>query len=603
MQANQTTGPGEEQHAAARSADVMMALAGAGGSQLASWLQGANKLVQSGGDSDSLMRLVQVRDLLGGQGWFDLVQHRMGLGAGIEMHWSRLVDAPIAVLIALLQEVTGSRTAAEMAAAYIWPGLLLAACLFLIVRMARALGGGEAAFPAAVLALAALHFVGIFAPGSFDHHNVQLALVLGMVAALINRPDATGGFVAGVFATLSLAVGMETAPVVAAAATALALWFLFKGAPERRTAAGFGFGFAGTAFAASLLTLQADAWVSVRCDAWSGAQSGTAVLTGLGLAACALVPAFSATLPRRTVALGTLGAVTLGVALMAFPACLADPYASLDPLLKRYWLDWVSEAQGVLSLLATSRGEAAGYFATPVIALLYLGWSARTHPGLRRDALILGAVIACAIAVSLWQVRGAIFSVAFAVVPLAMLIARMRARMAVGAGVVATLLLVLAWLISFNIVWNMGVTQLAGLLSPAPDPGEVRETGGCNAAADYAALSEIEPSTVLVISNLGAAVLANTDHRVLAGPYHRNVDGNLAVLRALTSEPTTALSIIEGLDVDIVASCAGNDETRSLAAAFPQSLLASLARKQLPQWLLPIETDSVSPLEFYRVDR
>ena len=212
-------------------------------------------------------------------------------------------------------------------------------------------------------------------------------------------------------------------------------------------------------------------------------------------------------------------------------------------------------------------------------------------------------MIACAIAVSLWQVRGAIFSVAFAVVPLAMLIARMRARMTVGAGAAATLLLVLAWLISFNIVWNMGVTQLAGLLSPAPDPGEVRETGDCNAAADYAALSEIEPSTVLVISNLGAAVLANTDHRVLAGPYHRNVDGNLAVLRALTSEPTTALSIIEDLDVDIVASCAGNDETRSLAAAFPQSLLASLARKQLPQWLLPIETDSVSPLEFYRVDR
>ena len=28
-------------------------------------------------DPDSTMRLVQVRDLLAGQGWFDLVQHRL----------------------------------------------------------------------------------------------------------------------------------------------------------------------------------------------------------------------------------------------------------------------------------------------------------------------------------------------------------------------------------------------------------------------------------------------------------------------------------------------------------------------------------------------
>src|SRR6185312_14295083 len=47
-------------------------------------------------DNDSLLRLVEVRDMLSGQNWFDLHQYRMGPEGGFVMHWSRLVDAPLA---------------------------------------------------------------------------------------------------------------------------------------------------------------------------------------------------------------------------------------------------------------------------------------------------------------------------------------------------------------------------------------------------------------------------------------------------------------------------------------------------------------------------
>ena len=47
------------------------------------------------GDTDDNMRMMQVRALLDGQGWYDLSQHRM---AGSNIHWSRLVDLPIATL-------------------------------------------------------------------------------------------------------------------------------------------------------------------------------------------------------------------------------------------------------------------------------------------------------------------------------------------------------------------------------------------------------------------------------------------------------------------------------------------------------------------------
>ncbi len=39
-------------------------------------------------------------------------------------------------------------------------------------------------------------------------------------------------------------------------------------------------------------------------------------------------------------------------------------------------------------------------------------------------------------------------------------------------------------------------------------------------------------TTVLAVSNLGAPILVYSGHRVFAGPYHRNVAGNLLALDA-----------------------------------------------------------------------
>jgi hypothetical protein len=50
-------------------------------------------------DPDDAMRLIQVRDWLAGQSWFDVTQYRLNPPAGGPMHWSRLVDLPIAAVI------------------------------------------------------------------------------------------------------------------------------------------------------------------------------------------------------------------------------------------------------------------------------------------------------------------------------------------------------------------------------------------------------------------------------------------------------------------------------------------------------------------------
>src|SRR5260370_17505466 len=48
--------------------------------------------------TDDAMRLVEVRDLIAGQAWFDLAQHRLD-PPGVSMHWSPVVDSPLAALI------------------------------------------------------------------------------------------------------------------------------------------------------------------------------------------------------------------------------------------------------------------------------------------------------------------------------------------------------------------------------------------------------------------------------------------------------------------------------------------------------------------------
>jgi len=59
------------------------------------------------GDTDDNMRIMQVRALLNGQGWFDLRQYRMNPPFGANIHWSRLVDLPIAGLILGLRPFLG----------------------------------------------------------------------------------------------------------------------------------------------------------------------------------------------------------------------------------------------------------------------------------------------------------------------------------------------------------------------------------------------------------------------------------------------------------------------------------------------------------------
>ena len=433
--------------------DAALGLAGALFALCLHAVGGFPTLPAAAGDNDSMLRLVEIRDLIGGQGWFDLHQYRMGAQGGFVMHWSRLVDAPIAAIILVVSAFTGKLATGETAALLAWPTLLMAAALAFTLRIARAVGGDWALLPALIICTAALHFGGPFSPGNIDHHNVQLTLTLAAMTALITGRSHVAGIAAGAACALMLAVGMETLPYVAVAGLTVSAGYLLGGRAEAAKAAGFGIGFAGVGFAAFLATVPASAWLASQCDAYSLPQFSVAMLSGLGLAAAAVSPALGRSFVGRLAALLALGVAVAVLAVTAFPQCLADPYAGLDPRLQQFWLDNVIEARSFWSLLTHDWAMAVCYYVTPALALIVLG--IRLRKGSTAAEWTLTAFLIAAFAVSVWQVRGATFSIPLAAIALAAWVGVWRQRIRVTSDRSSKLRMAVVWLVSLNFAWGV----------------------------------------------------------------------------------------------------------------------------------------------------
>ncbi|WP_027170128.1 hypothetical protein [Mesorhizobium sp. WSM3224] len=591
-----------ENGAATWKSDLMLALLAAlFAFALDAWT-GFGPLTDPGGDNDNLLRLVEVRDLLAGQGWFDLHQYRMGLEGGFVMHWSRLVDAPIAAIVLAASALTGSRPLAEDVAQVLWPALLLWSTLFFTARAARSFGGGGAVLPAILIGGAGYYFIGIYDPGALDHHNVQLMLTMASLALLLEAPARRGAALfSGLSAALTLAVGMETVPYVATIGVCVSLLFVADAGSERAIARDFGLGFAGIAALVFVTTIPPSAWGVAQCDAFSVAQFVVAAIAGIGLAAIASIEPAARGWQRRLASLAALGVVLGVVVAMLFPQCLSAPYAALDPRLKELWLDHVNEAQSLFTLLVRDPARVAARYATPLVAIILMAQRFRRGGWRRQDSLV-AALLVVAFVVGVWQVRATTFSIAFAVIPLSAWIAKWRARAETSSSLGVALRLAAVWLVSINPVW----TGVAAAASVAFDKDKAVADGTttdktCEKKATFAPLGNMAGSTVLTISNLGAPVLVYSGHRVFAGPYHRNVAGNLLALDAFLGSADDAHGIVEAHRVGLVAICPDNVETRILTQKAPQGFLGSLLQGKVPDWLEPIAETQGSPIELYRV--
>jgi hypothetical protein len=536
-------------------------------------------------DTDDAMRLVQALDLLGGQSWFDKVQHRFGPPPGIAMHWSRIVDAPLALGILGLRPLVGERLAAGLVAAA-WPALLLAAFLAALWLSARRWFGIRAAW-LAVLAATQMTTIGLFAPGRIDHHSLQILAMLGIAVALCDpagraRGALLRGIGAGCLAAMSLAIGLETLPFVGlAGVAAVAAWVLGRDWADARLR-GFG---AALALASPLLfaaETRPAGWLAPHCDALSLPSLTLACLGGIGAVALSLLPLRGAW--QRLAAAALAGAAATAPFLVFFRACASSPLGGLPEIVRREWLDKVAEALPLPAALAyTPEMVAGGMLPLALAAGFALAQVRRARRDAENDrALFLAAFLALGFVISAIQLRG-IYAPS-AVLPLVAGLALDRALSRVGTGerpgrLIASLLLAVAMLGKVAALPVLAVQHLAGR---TPSVAITRQLSDCTEKTSLGRLAGLRPGTVLAPIDLGAAILLHTPHSVVAAPYHRAAGGLEAAIRAFSGSEADLSREVGRSGAEMVAIC------RSWLAGQPDSFAHALAAGARASWLEPL---------------
>ncbi|WP_082475831.1 hypothetical protein [Rhizobium sp. Leaf341] len=567
---------------------------------VASVIAGIRATDYVGGDNDDAMRLVEVRDFLAGQGWFDMMQYRLGLAGGTLMHWSRLVDLPIAGLIAVFGLVLPPERS-EAAALFVWPILLIVPVVIGVARACNNIGGRQTMLIGLGLIVLSLISNVRFQPGDIDHHNVQLALIALLVAGLTDPLGRTGGHVlAGIAAGIAIAVGVETTPLVATAGTIVALRWAWHGSRMEGAAKAFGLSLAVTVAAAFLATTPPHLYGMVTCDNLSLGFFAIATSGGTTLYLSALTASKGS--PRvRALALAVSAAAVVIVTMVVAPQCLANPLASLDPLLKTLWLDRVEEAQSIVQLSQTMPSYLGFGFAAGILAVLTC--LIRIWRNDKREIhVIFLALCLPTLAISLFQIRGTTFLNFLSIFPLALAVSDLRHRaQREPRSTRAELAFAGLMLASVPSVWALAAAAIASMAGTDDTVMTGVKTSACVTREALLPLVGEPSGLVAAPSNLGAAILRFTPHHVLAAPYHRNTAGMLAELNIGLASPTAAGDLLRRDGVTLLAYCTEDGQTELVAQRAPDGLYATLGKGIVPDYLAPVQTPDEAALKIFRV--
>lgn len=544
-------------------------------------------------DPDDTLRLIQVRDWLAGQNWFDVHQYRMNPPEGGPMHWSRLVDIPIAAIILLLRPLFGP-DGAELGALILVPLLTLGVAMQLVARLGVRLYDRQTAILSAAAILMASMVLFQLRPMRIDHHGWQMVLALGAMLALLDQRAARGGAIMGLILAIWLNISMEALPFALIFLGVAGLGWSQDGDQRWRLASA-----AGVLFAASLLLFAATRGfgdLTNYCDAVSPLY-----LMVLGLAAVACSGLAVLNPANRLVLTGAFGAAGLGIVAAAAgvaPQCTSGAFAELDPLVRQFWLERVGEG---LPIWEQTPPVMAGILVTPLVALYALArrlWSA-PFAAENLDYLGYASVIAGSFAISLLVARSSSIAVLIALPAASAIVlqwlARARMQPRLSARIALMLLALLALAPSVAVKAVMRFTPQQAL------EDKVKAAEACQVQASLSALNRYDPAIMLVPLDISPAMLYATRHKVLASGHHRNDAAMADLIRAFGGDDATAREIVDRRGIDYVGFCPGMWEPMVYERSFPQGLMARLEAGKAPAWLEPVKDPALGQFRLWRV--
>ena len=304
-------------------------------------------------DVDDVLRELQIRRLVDGAAWLDLSLPSVKMPETYILPWSRLVDLPYALIAWGLGPVVGQERSLALAF-QLWPPVLAVFYLLTLLGCLRRLVPRLNDLPVTLLLtmpVFAIYSIWEFSPGRIDHHNVQIVLLMLVFYGLL-RWDRLGGVIIGAASSLSVAVGLETLPVLAVALGALSLAWLLDGAGSRTVLRSTGSASAIVTLLLMAALIAPAGYLSAVNDSFSAPYA--AAMIGFGIIASISTGTHAGTTLRGSRLLFIGAHLLLFVALAwSYPGLLDGPMPMLNGLAKTYWFDRINFEQNLFSLFSS----------------------------------------------------------------------------------------------------------------------------------------------------------------------------------------------------------------------------------------------------------
>lgn len=543
-------------------------------------------------DPDDAMRLMEVRDWLAGQSWFDVTQYRLNPPAGGPMHWSRFVDLPIAAVILIARPFLGQH-GAETAALIAVPLLTLGIAMLLVHRIAYKLIGTPAALLAVLATPASLGAMKQMKIMRIDHHGWQIVLALVAILAVLDARPRRSGIVAGLAMAMWLNISIEALPFVAALGAWFALQWVLKASEGERLKTYL----AALAGASALLfgvTHLPSVWLSHPHDVLNIAHLA-------GFAVAAIVSWFAvrptvADIRLRLAVLAGIGIAALAVMFAVDPHFLQGPFSSLDPLVANLWYQGVDEG---MPLWRLAPGDIAAGFAQPLVGLAGALVAIWKGPREHREGWIAFAYLLFAVTLSaVFVIREATTASTLSLPGTAFLcdMALRRAR--------TVSLMPLRVFATTGAVFIMAPAYAApALVMPADTRliNAMQSSDSCVVRSQVMKLDSLPASNLAVPLDITPAILASTHHRAIASGYHRNDGGIHDVIMTFAGDLATSKEIMAKRHIDYVVFCPNAPEAIRWGNIGRHGLAAMLNKGRSPDWLEPVSIPGLRGLRVWQV--
>lgn len=541
-------------------------------------------------DSDDAARILEVRAWLSGQGFFDLDNHRVNPPIGMEMHWSRISDLPLALVQTILFPFF-NKEIAEKYSVFITPIIIGVTFVFALSKTSNLFYASKLNFPILILLLLISEWaLQNFIPGRVDHHALQLLSFIILIYGLLKN-DFKSGIISGFALGISLTIGFELLPLQILAIFWLVNIWTIKGESRGQNIQGFSIAIIISILLGFFINTAPSNYFIAQNDRLSIAQILPIITGGLLLFLASKITI--KTRIFRYISLFIIGLIVLLIAFQ-FKELRMPLYWQVGQMPRLLWLSLVGE---ILPLKTVPIDLQISILYVAISTFIYLIYKISSHLIHRKENknlenwVLIFLLLFASIALSIfYQARITSQALVIALIIAPTIISKTYNKFGLLKAIIA---LIIISPIGFNLIYSF---------VPKPKITNIEQArANCRTQDDFKHLAALPKGLVAANISLGVETLLQTKHDILTTHFHRDI-GKEYLYEIYLSDINTAKQKILSKKIDYIAICKGHAEFKKAADYINNTFISDIYNGKIPTFLTQIEQPASSDILVFIVE-